>query len=99
MKNTFLSIVSTIVLSIFYFVIVCFLDFYIISPLILPTDHCYYHTHEIPFWVELLYMSAGSNGHPEGSLLHFGLLLVGSIFLGKFTAKVTNKKIINQKNT
>lgn len=90
-QNSFLSKILTIILSIIYFVTIYYLDFYVISPLILPADYCYYHTHETPFWVELLYMNAGSNGHPDGSMLHFVLLIIISLFLGKITGKIIIK--------
>ncbi len=83
--------ISIIIFSIIYFVLIYYLDFYIISPLILPADNCYYHTHNIPFWVELLYMSAGSNGHPDGSMLHFILLIIISLFLGRITNRILIK--------
>ena len=49
--------------------------------MILPDNHCYYHTHEIPLWVDLLYMNEGSNGHPEWTLFHIVLLISLSGYL------------------
>ncbi len=78
--------VNNILLIIFYvFVIFCllfYIDFNIISPLILPKDLCYYHLHDTPLWVEVLYMNCSSNEHPEWSIIHIILLLILSIFLG-----------------
>ena len=64
------------------FFILLYLDFGIISPLILPEDPCHYHFNETPFWVEFLYMNGGSNGHPEWSFSHIIILLSISLFLG-----------------
>jgi hypothetical protein len=58
-----------------------FIDFSIISPIILPEDLCYYHTHEVPIWVDVLYMNGSSNGHPEWTFTHIFLVLILSIIL------------------
>lgn len=83
----------SIIFGVIYYGIICYLDFYVISPLILPADYCYYHTHETPFWIELVYMNAVSNGHPDGSMLHFVFLIIISLFLGIKTTKIIKYKI------
>ncbi|MFK7783883.1 MAG: hypothetical protein AB8B56_02145 [Crocinitomicaceae bacterium] len=65
-----------------FIILIGYIDFEIISPMILPEDHCYYHTHPTPYWVELLYMSGGSNGHPDGSIFHFLIVIVLGAILG-----------------
>ncbi len=55
--------------------------------MILPEDHCYYHTHPTPYWVEFLYMSGGSNGHPDGSIIHFLMVIVVGAILGHLTIR------------
>ena len=72
------------------------LDTEVISPLILPADPCYYHTNPTPFWVELLYMHGGSNGHPEGNFTHLILLLLLGFISGHFfvrTIRVMKNKL------
>ncbi len=64
------------------FKLLFYIDFEIITPFILPNDPCYYHTNDIPLWVDVFYMSGGSNGHPEGNLTHIIVVLILSIFLG-----------------
>jgi hypothetical protein len=85
--------IPTVILSIGYLIGLYLLDFGVLTPLVLPENHCYYHWHEVPFLVDWLYMSPGSNGHPDGSMTHFILLLVLSIFLGYITTKTIRKKL------
>lgn len=66
-KIRFRLILTTVLLSSILLFSIGYLDFEVITPLILPEDYCYYHTHEIPWWVELFYMSPANNGHPYGS--------------------------------
>lgn len=82
-KNNFRSILI-ILYSVLIFIILLFIDFRIITPLILPEDHCYYHFHETPFLVNLLYINGSSNGHPEWSFTHIILLVFISIFIGVY---------------
>ena len=77
--------VLAVIFSLVYVMAISYIDFKIITPVVLPEDYCYYHTHEIPLWVELLYMNGASGGHPDGSLIHFFLLIILSVFLGMRT--------------
>lgn len=61
------------------FCLLAYVDFDLISPIFLPDDPCYYHFHEIPWWVDKFYMNGASNGHPEFSFLHLYLLLILSL--------------------
>jgi hypothetical protein len=70
-----------------YLRIIWFISFEVIMPLILPADLCYYHTHDTPFLIDFFYMSLGSNGHPDGSLIHSLLIIVLSFFLGHLSVK------------
>ena len=81
-----------ILLSIGFWKLFLFIDFDLISPLFLPEDLCYYHKHEVPFLIEFFYMNRGANGHPEGSLIHFLLLLISSIFTAYKVKQLIFKK-------
>lgn len=81
-------------MSIIYILAIGYLDFEIITPAILPAEYCYYHFHAIPFWVDLFYMNGASNGHPEGSLVHYFLLILWSMILGINTKSHLKKKLI-----
>lgn len=88
-------ILTIITMSLIILFSIGYLDFIIITPLILPEDYCYYHTHEIPWWVELFYMTPANNDHPEGSFFHLVVLLIISIFLGyKLSKTIFNKRKI-----
>jgi len=78
--------------GIVYILVLGYIDFEIITPLVLPQDPCYYHTHETPVWVEVLYMGIGSNGHPDGSIKHLILIVILSMTLGHFTVKMIRLK-------
>ena len=78
--------------GIFYIIFIGYIDFEIITPMILPEDHCYYHTHPTPYWVEFLYMSGGSNGHPDGSIIHFLMVIALGAFLGHLTVRMIRLK-------
>ena len=79
-------------MKIFYLFFLGYIDFEIFTPKILPENPCYYHTHAVPTWVDFFYMNNFSNGHPDGSVKHFLLLLVFSMFLGHKTAKLIRLK-------
>lgn len=87
--------VLTIIFGIIYLFAIGYVDFEVLSALILPEDYCYYHVHEAPWWVDLFYLSGASNGHPDGSIFHFFLLFILSIFLGF----VTSRALINKFKT
>ena len=69
-----------------YFVLIAFVDFRIITPLILHEDACHYHNTYTPLWVEWLYINGASNGHPDGSITHLVLLILVSWFLAHKTS-------------
>lgn len=92
-KSKFLALTFT--LSILYFFIIDYTDTNLISPLLLPSDSCYYHYHEIPWWVELFYMTPASNGHPEGSFFKLFLFLNLSILFGYISSKALIVKLNN----
>lgn len=81
------NILLIVLFSFLFLVVLGLLDGIIITPLILPEDYCYYHTNDIPWWVELFYMNPASNGHPDGSFFHLLFLLIISALLGFLTAK------------
>lgn len=74
------------------FSLLIYVDFGIISPNLLPTDPCYYHTNPTPFWVDFFYMNGSSNGHPEWSIMHIILLIA----LSAFIVRLFEKKIFNE---
>ncbi|MFT4601465.1 MAG: hypothetical protein ACI857_001645 [Arenicella sp.] len=63
-----------------------YIDFEIITPILLPEDPCYFHIHKVPWWVDFFYMCAGCNGHPDGSIKHLLFLLIVSFAMGRFIA-------------
>ena len=67
------------------------IDFGLVSPLFLPEDPCYYHTHLAPRWVELLYLDPDSNRHPDGSRLHFGAIVILAAFLARAS---THRRVV-----
>lgn len=91
-----MRILQRLLFSFLFFIGLGLLDVFVISPLILPKDYCYYHFHETPWWVELFYMNPSSNGHPEGSLFHLIFLLIVSIALGFITAYRLQQKRKNK---
>lgn len=74
-----------------YLLVLGWLDFEVITPLVLPTDPCYYHQHPIPFWVDWLYMNGTCNGHPEVSLTHLILLITLCVIAGIRTGKIVSR--------
>lgn len=90
-------VLLTIVLSLIYLFALNYIDIKLISPIILPNDYCYYHNHETPWWVELLYMTPSSNGHPDGSFFKLLLFLILASYLGYITSKaIINKRTENK---
>lgn len=73
--------------GIIYLVGIWYISFEVIMPLILPVDPCYYHMRDTPVLIDFFYMGLGSNGHPEGSLMHIFLIVILSFFLGRLTVK------------
>lgn len=89
LKNTMRKqILLVVIFSVFYFIMITYLESKVISPMILNKDYCYYHTHETPFLVELFYMSPASNGHPDGSFFQLFFILFISVTFGYFTKKI-----------
>lgn len=86
-KYYLIYIILVPILSVIYAITILYIDFEILSPLLLPEDKCYYHTHKTPFWVDFLYMSAHSGGHPEGSLTHILFVIIIGFVLGYITSK------------
>ena len=86
-KHSIVWAMSAFLCGIFYAILIGYVDFEVISPMILPADPCYYHTHPTPYWVELLYMHGGSNGHPEGNFTHLFILIILGAFLGHITVR------------
>lgn len=84
--------------GILFILLVWYVDFEIISPLILPEDHCYYHSHPTPYWVDFLYMSGGSNGHPDGSMIHFLLVAIIGATLGHLTIRTIRLNLGSEPN-
>lgn len=84
--------------GVIYIIILGYVDLQVISPLILPEDPCYYHTHKMPGWVDFFYMNAAFNGHPGVSFKHLFLLIVVGFVLGHFTSKrIRLKRTIKNK--
>lgn len=79
-------IVLTFAFCLIYIIVIGYLDFEIISPLILHEDYCYYHNHDSPLWVDLFYLNG--DGHPDGTFLHLNLLILFCIILGYFTKRL-----------
>ena len=92
-KHSIGWVITALFCGIFCIILVWYVDFEIITPMILPTDPCYYHTYPTPLWVELLYMHGGSNGHPEGNLTHFLVVIVLGAILGHLTVRAIRKNL------
>ncbi|OYU95785.1 MAG: hypothetical protein CFE21_11650 [Bacteroidetes bacterium B1(2017)] len=88
--------VLSIVFGIINLFVIGYLDFDVLSPLILPKDYCYYHLHDIPWWVELFYLSGSSNGHPDGSIFHYFLVFILSLSLGFIASRALINKFSNK---
>ena len=88
-------IVLTFVFSFIYLLTISYLDFEILTSIILPEDYRYDHLHEVPWWVELSFITPASNGDPDGSFFHLFALLLLSIFLGFITVRFLTNKLIH----
>lgn len=96
-KKKLRLIIFTIIFSVIYLFVISYLDSEVLSPLILPNDYCYYHKHEVPWWVELFYMTPASNGHPDGSFFQMFIFLILSVLLGYITSRTLMNKL-NKRN-
>ncbi|MDG1330946.1 MAG: hypothetical protein P8P74_01345 [Crocinitomicaceae bacterium] len=85
--------IAAIFCGIFCIILFGYIDFEVITPMILPADLCYYHTHPTPYWVELLYMNGGSNGHPEGNFTHLFLIIALGAILGHWIVRTIRKNL------
>jgi len=80
---TTVRILFTIVFTILFLVIISFLDFKVLTPLLpLSDDVCFYHTHIPPTWVNLLYLDSSEHVEAPYNLLHMALLGIVSMALG-----------------
>jgi len=93
-----LGILFTIIFSTVYLFAFHYLDYEVLSPLLLPKDYCYYHIHDVPWWVELFYMTPAGNGHPDGSFFHLLLLIIIAVFAGYRTSSAIMNKLIADNN-
>ena len=86
------TFIFSVVFTILFIVIIGYIDFEIITPLLpLPEDICYYHTHEAPWWVDLFYLDVSGHPEPPFSILHILLLLLISTILAiQASKKLTN---------
>lgn len=71
--------------------IIGYIDFCILSPMILPEDSCYYHTNKIPVWIELFFLDSSEHTEPPFTSYHILVLLfvclISTFFLYKKTTK------------
>lgn len=85
-----LKVIVTLILGSLFGLGIAFVDFEYITPLVpLPTDACYYHAAEAPFWVRLLYLDHTGHIEPEANILHLLLILA----LGITSAGLIVKKL------
>lgn len=96
--NSILRKSLIIILGSLFTIILWYIDFEIITPMLLPGDFCYYHFHDIPWWIELFYMGMGSNGHPEGSMFHFLLIPVIGFFMSYKIVNTFTKSLTTTTN-
>jgi hypothetical protein len=74
-----------------------FIDIFIVTPLILPEDECYYHFNTPPNLVDLFYLDSTGHIDPLDSKFHLLTLLVLSITFAFLTASRINEWMIKRK--
>jgi hypothetical protein len=93
MKMKFELVFSVLLMLLYFFVGDLFLQM-----LFIP-DSCYYHDHQTPLYIELLFDFPSSEGyHPVAT--KFGYLLAGFIgfILGKIVSKFSRRKRTKNEN-
>ena len=61
----------------------CFIDFYMITPLLpMPQDICYYHSHEPSFFIKHFYLDSSGHIEPPFSAIYMLFLFVLGCWLG-----------------
>ena len=95
---TAFRILLTLVLSFVFLILLGFIDYKVLTPLLpLPDDICYYHTNVPPIWVRLFYLD--SSGHTEipYSKLHMLTLFTVSGLLGFLTTRMIDNWLIKKR--
>jgi hypothetical protein len=86
MKMKF-ELIAIVLVVLLYF---CVGDF--LLPSLLISDSCYYHNHQTPLYIELLFDFPSSEGyHPVASKFGYILAVLLGFFLGKIISKFTRR--------
>jgi hypothetical protein len=86
MKMKFELVFSFLLVLLYFFVGDLFLQM-----LFIP-DSCYYHNHQTPLYIELLFDFPSSEGyHPVASKFGYILAVLFGFFLGKIISKFTRR--------
>lgn len=83
---------NELIYSLVFLVLYFFFGNFILHDLFIK-DECYYHSHEVPYYIELLFDFPSSEGyHPVAT--KFGYIIFGGIgfLLGGFVSKMSNKE-------
>lgn len=86
MKMKF-ELIAIVLFVLLYF----FVGDFLLQSLLIP-DSCYYHNHQTPLYIELLFDFPSSEGyHPVASKFGYILAVLFGFFLGKIISKFTRR--------
>jgi len=92
---TSFRVLLIIIFTVVYLIIIGFIDFNIITPLLpIPEHICYYHENDPPIWIDLFYLDGMGHTEPPYSLLHMSILFLISLFAAILTSKRVDNFLI-----